>query len=532
MPDELIVLGSGSGVPTQRRFPSAYALKVTSKLFLIDCGAPVSSLLFQHDLDPVDVRAVFLSHWHMDHIANLGLLLTQNHLRRRSRPLKIYGPRGTSGKIQRLLHDSFLLRDELNYKLKTTTAKSKEKYSVSLLQVRFFRTQHLEKTKYKTHFGRKAAAYGMVIDGPGWRIVYSGDLSSPQELSPYVDKCDLLIHELAHHRPEAVAEFAAAAKIPHLLISHIGPEFDESPDKIRSAFAKCYQGDLMIAEDGMSLRLSQIGKSGSLEVKVNAENGPGTQPERETVPYVNRRASRNHNFLEILQKDFYLPLYLSRQVLGAAQEIFVKPTRALVQSGQVRMLVAGLERAAAEDEPVEVVLTLDAGDDDEVVKGRERAVGLRRGRILRLLEEAIEQGGILSEADLAQVLSVDSRTVTNDLNLLEAQGHKIHTLERLGNQQPDSSYKAKVVERCFENMTDDEIAGWLHCSPAVVERTLEKFLHVMMLTQQDVPEEEIAGLTSLSKRAVRDFLKLQRANLTDPVWQSKLDEKLQQNQTE
>ncbi len=260
MPDNLLVLGSASATPTQRRFASAYALTVAGKLFLLDCGAPVSTLLFQYGLDPLDARAVFLSHWHMDHVAGLGLFLTQNHIRQRPGPLTIYGPRGTRGKVRRLLADSFLLPDELNYKLRLTNIKPGKRYKAALIQVTYFKTQHLGRAKYKTNFGRKAIACGMIIDGPGWRIVYSGDLRSPKELAPYVAGCDLLIHEMAHHYPKEVADFAATANIPHVLISHLHPEYDETPEKIVRAFAGRYSGRLTVAEDGTKVRLRKPSK--------------------------------------------------------------------------------------------------------------------------------------------------------------------------------------------------------------------------------------------------------------------------------
>jgi len=255
MSDKLIVLGSASGLPTRRRFSSAYALVAAGKLLLLDCGAPVSTLLYQYDLDPLDVQAVFLSHWHMDHIAGLGLLLTQNNLRHRPNPLTVYGPRGTRGKIERLLIDSFLLPDELGYPLKVINIKDKKEYKEALVHVTYFKTEHLERPGLKTHFGRKAIACGMVIAGPGWRVVYSGDLRSPQELSPYVEGCDLLIHEMAHVQPETVADFVATARIPHVLVSHLGPEFDEAPEKIIEAFTGRYHGQLTVAEDGTEIRL-------------------------------------------------------------------------------------------------------------------------------------------------------------------------------------------------------------------------------------------------------------------------------------
>lgn len=255
MPDELLVIGSASGQPTGRRFPSAYALTAAGKLFLLECGAPVSTLLYQYDLDPTDVQAVFLSHWHMDHVANLGLFLTQNYLLDRPSHLNIYGPRGTRGKIRRLLADSFQNVAELGYELNITNIKPPQKIKEALIRVEYFKTRHLEQVECKAEYGRKAIACGMVITGPGWRIVYSGDLRRPEELSGYVDGCDLLIHEMAHHRPEDVAEFAEMAKIPHVLVSHIGPEFDELPEKIAEAFYGNYHGKLTIAEDGTKVPL-------------------------------------------------------------------------------------------------------------------------------------------------------------------------------------------------------------------------------------------------------------------------------------
>lgn len=261
MPDELLVLGSSCGIPSQGRFASAYALRVAGKLFLLDCGAPVSSLLYQYDLDPMDVQAIFLSHWHLDHVAGLGLFLAQNHLQKRPNPLSIYGPRGTRGKVRRLLADSFMLADEMSYPLEITKIKSGKTCKQALIQVKFFKTQHLEKPWYKTNFGRKAVAYGMVVDGPGWRLVYSGDLSSPRELSPYISGCDLLIHEMTHPDIEEVAEFVQTAGVPHVIVSHIGPQYDQTPQKIEKIFSARYSGKLTIAQDGTKVRLDKQAKT-------------------------------------------------------------------------------------------------------------------------------------------------------------------------------------------------------------------------------------------------------------------------------
>jgi ribonuclease BN (tRNA processing enzyme) len=156
-----------------------------------------------------------------------------------------------------LLTDSFLLPNELSYPLKITNIKRKKRYKEALIRVNYFKTGHLETPGYKTRFGNKAVAYGLAIAGPGWRLVYSGDVGSPNDLAPYVANCDLLIHELTHVDPEEVADFAETTQVPHVLLSHLRPEFDDASEKIFELFTSRYSGRLTIAEDGTKVLLKR-----------------------------------------------------------------------------------------------------------------------------------------------------------------------------------------------------------------------------------------------------------------------------------
>jgi|GEM_PF-521630 len=534
MPDELIVLGSSSAAPTSQRFPSAYALFVTGKLFLLDCGAPVSTLLYQHGLDPTDIHAIFLSHWHMDHIANLGLLLTQNHQYRRSEPLKVYGPRGTRGKIRRLLTDSFVMPEELSYELLLTNIKPGKTYKEALVGVTYFKTQHLDEPKLVTNFGRKAIACGMIINGPGWRIVYSGDIQSPEELRPYVKGCDLLIHEMAHAKPKAVAEFAASAKIPHVLTSHIGLEFDESPDKIVAAFAKRYQGNLIVAEDGTKVQLSQVRKKSTIEITSSTVKSGEDRPKgssSENLVSAEQVDSKGSAFLGILQKEFNIPVHISYELLHIAQQVFVgNNTRA--EPGQMCVSIANLNAPVGlpltETDKVEVTLTVDAGNEDAEVKTREGATGLRRGRILRCLEAALEQGGILTQEDLANILNVDVRTIRRDIQALKSEGHTIVTRGQLKNDGQHQSYKVRIIELWLNRTDPDQVARWLHHSPQAIQRCINNFIRVVSLHQEDIPEDEIADLLQMPARLVQDYLEAYETALRQPGQRAKLKQELTQ----
>ncbi len=582
MPDELLVLGSASADPTRRRFPSAYALNVTGKLFLIDCGAPVSTLLPYYKLNPIDVQAVFLSHWHMDHVANLGLLLTQNHLRQRLNTLKVYGPKGSRGKIRRLLADSFVRSKELSYKLKVTNIKASQTYKEALLRVTYFKTQHLEQPELQTHFGPHAIACGMVLNGPGWRVVYSGDLHSPTELSLHVKGCQLLIHELAHHRPETVAKFAEAKKIPHLLISHIDPKFDEAPEKIVAAFNKHYSGNLIIAQDGLRVPLNELRQKSSPTIQAAGKNSRQhgeTDPaqinqnywrsresslgfsqkmkdqyllptrtqtdilakpdlekptklteDSDTSAWVSHEGSPNATFFYILQEKFELSPAISHQILQVAKEVLIGQSSSSRQLGQVGVVVANLYAPSnvplTQADRIEVTLTIDAGVEDTEVEISEGVTGLRRGRILRLLAEAIEQEGVLTQEDLAWILNVNVRTIRRDIHILKQEDHEIYTRGQLKTEGNIQLYQAKAIEMWLAEKTAPDIARWLHHSDRSVERHIDLFLEIVVLQQQGQNPKEISTQTQTRPHLVQNYLAVYKRAQSKAHWKKKLQQEL------
>jgi hypothetical protein len=123
-------------------------------------------------------------------------------------------------------------------------------------------------------------------------------------------------------------------------------------------------------------------------------------------------------FLHVMQEEFNFSLRVSRELLHTAQEMLVGGGPSLaVRPGQVRLVVASLQAPfgppLAKTDKVEVTLTVDAGAEDAEVKERDGIEGLRRGRILRLTAEALEQGGLLT-------YSLAFRDIGNEVAALRA----------------------------------------------------------------------------------------------------------------
>jgi len=201
-----------------------------------------------------------------------------------------------------------------------------------------------------------------------------------------------------------------------------------------------------------------------------------------------------------------------------------------VRPGQVRLVVTGLKAPFGppleETDKVEVTLTVDAGAEDAGIRGREKAEGLRQGRILRLTEEALEQGGILTQEDLARALGVTARTIRRDVQVLKREGHLIQTRGFVKGVGRGQTHKVRIIELWLDREGYDEIARWMRHSPQAIKRYVSTFLRVVVLHRQGTPMEEIAFLTRTSVRLVREYLEVYEAALAEPHRREKLEEEL------
>ena len=236
-------------------------------------------------------------------------------------------------------------------------------------------------------------------------------------------------------------------------------------------------------------------------------------------------------FLHELREEFRFSPRVSRELLSTAKEMLVGGVpSSVVRPGQVRLVVASLKAPfgppLADTEKVEVTLTIDAGVEDAEVKAQQGPEGVRQGQILRLTEEALEQGGVLTQEDLARVLMVARRTIVRDVNVLKAEGHLAQTRGVVKGVGRGQTHKVRIIELWLDREGYDKIARWVHHSPQAIKRYVSAFLRMVVLHRQGTPEEEIAFLTQSSVRLVKEYLALYEAAMAVPHRREKLEEEL------
>lgn len=89
---EVTILGSSSATPIYNRNPTAQALNVNDRWYLIDCGEGTQQQMLRFDIKASKIDHIFISHLHGDHYLGLVGLLSSMHLNGRIKPLKLFGP--------------------------------------------------------------------------------------------------------------------------------------------------------------------------------------------------------------------------------------------------------------------------------------------------------------------------------------------------------------------------------------------------------------------------------------------------------
>ncbi|WP_300722726.1 ribonuclease Z [uncultured Alistipes sp.] len=86
------ILGSSSAKPTPDRHPSAQAVNIHEQYYLVDAGEGVQQQLVRCGINPLKLRAAFISHLHGDHVYGLFPLISTLGLYGRRTPLEVYAP--------------------------------------------------------------------------------------------------------------------------------------------------------------------------------------------------------------------------------------------------------------------------------------------------------------------------------------------------------------------------------------------------------------------------------------------------------
>ena len=239
-------------------------------------------------------------------------------------------------------------------------------------------------------------------------------------------------------------------------------------------------------------------------------------------------------FVNSLRREFELSPAESLGILELAKScLFGKSPKTL---GKIKILCASRKakhgRPLGEQEMVRVELTLDAGIEDLDVL---RALGpkaLRQRKVLRISEEAFDQGGLLTQEDIARVLQVSSRTIRTDMSELIAEGNFVHTRGFDHDIGRSLSHKSRIVDMYLSGLTYDDIMRRSRHSAHAIKRYISSFGRLLLLQSRQISSpKEISRLLGQSEKLTEEYLSLFEKYKNGDQWPTEYIELLEQLKT-
>jgi ribonuclease BN (tRNA processing enzyme) len=250
---KVTLLGTGTSYPDSERVQSGILVDTGQTRVLFDVGSGTLHRLTQIEFDLTRLDAVFLSHFHIDHVSDFLTLCQSLWLSGYDRPLKLYAPPMVK-EWSRGVHDvSFTyLREKLEIDI--TALKEDQVVHQGDLIVSNAPTLHstMDTRAYK-------------IEHKGKTLVISSDTAPCREVIELAKGCDLLVHECnwldgphpdgVHTSPTELSQVVEKANPKRLILTHVSPEVVAQQKKVIEIVKRRTDAEVAMGEDLMELIL-------------------------------------------------------------------------------------------------------------------------------------------------------------------------------------------------------------------------------------------------------------------------------------
>ncbi len=211
-------------------------------------------------------------------------------------------------------------------------------------------------------------------------------------------------------------------------------------------------------------------------------------------------------------RDFNLTPILAEAYFTQISDYFLRHAELTLTTGQMQYL------AVEENEPagkpialcrkVPVRLTLLSAEEDLAVYKKAGLRGVREHKIIRLTNEAIDQGGVLSYEDIAFCLTSSVVTIKRDMSRLRRQGCILPSRgwrQQMGRGQ---THKTQILDLYLRGHQFTEIERKTHHSESAIKRYIQDFSRVVLLHLKRFSVDQIRISTGFSHRLIGEYLQL------------------------
>lgn len=213
---KITFLGTSHGYAEKGRFTSATLIESGMHSYLLDAGGPVEALMVNREKSYADIRGIFITHMHSDHVGSLNTVI-EPFLRYRYNDKSVcFLPEenGINAFIQWLIamHST---EQQICETVKFKVVEPGLIFENEDIAVTAIPTKHLENGKYP--------AYSYMFEHNNRRVLFTGDMSSGFDEYPKIISdlhYNLIVCEMAHSDLRSAAEMLKKSNTDRMIITH------------------------------------------------------------------------------------------------------------------------------------------------------------------------------------------------------------------------------------------------------------------------------------------------------------------------
>lgn len=207
----------------------SWALELHDCLYWFDAGETCSHTGYLLGLKPTNVRAIFISHAHIDHVSGLPELIwcmrkldARRVASMEGKTVDVFMPNPRLWPAMLELMKEMENGFKINFTLNDQLIQPGVVFDDGDVQVEALRNGHIASRE----------SFSFRIKSQGKTIVFSGDVKSVTEMAEWLDEgCDLFLMETGHHKVADICEYVKARpQIKKLVFIHHGREILEHYD--------------------------------------------------------------------------------------------------------------------------------------------------------------------------------------------------------------------------------------------------------------------------------------------------------------
>ena len=221
-----------------------------------------------------------------------------------------------------------------------------------------------------------------------------------------------------------------------------------------------------------------------------------------------------------IARDFNLTPILAEAYFTQISDYFLQHAELELGAGQFHYLAIDENEPAGKPlalcKKVSVKLTLHNPEEDLPVYKKSGLRGLRHHKIIRITNEAIDQGGVLSYEDIAVILTTSVVTIKRDMSQMRRKGIILPSRGWRHEMGRGQTHKAQILELYFSGYQFSEIERRTRHSETAIKRYLQDFARVALLKAKAFSVDQIRISTGFSHRLISEYLTLLKKHRTSP----------------